>query len=133
MANAYLDQLAQGKLLDPGAPFLPGGKKKPDPKSPQTPDEKLAAKGQRQAKRSADEQRLAGQVATLLATYAATDVPPQRVLDHIGIPAITAILKVQHVIRRGMTLEDRTAAIHKFLVDGLAKHGRRIDPADLVG
>jgi hypothetical protein len=80
--NDFLDKLAAGPLADPGKTFLPLGRRKGQRR---TPDELDQFRADRLAKqeRAAREQR--DRFDFLFGYYARTDIPVERVADHMGI------------------------------------------------
>lgn len=132
MANDFLAQLAAGPLRNPRETFLPAGKR-PDPRAPQTEDEKRKAKNEAGAKRAREKVDLARKADELLAHYAGTDVSPAKVRQFISDATILAILKTRGVIKRGAPADTKESEIRAFVVNGLGRHGRRVDPAELDG
>lgn len=131
MADPYLQGLANGRLIDAGKPAAPAGKRPAAPKRDEGDDQR--AKAERHAKRANEQRRLESRLDTLLAHYATTDTDPRDIRRHLGVGAIVDVLKARKTIKRGMTDQDKAKAIDLFVVDGLRKHGRRIDPTELEG
>src|SRR6187551_2341299 len=95
----FLKKLAAGPLCDPGKIFLPEGRRRARAK--RTPDELEEFRAERTARKERAELRQAERLETLFRYYAASNVPLNRIIEHIGI--------------------DEVAVRH-----GLARHGRKL-------
>lgn len=99
MPSDFLDKLAAGPLCDPNKIYLPKGRRGTVRK--RSPDELEIFREERQAKQERLNREHRESVEALLAYYAKTTVPADRIAAHLGIEE-AAVLK------------------------GLARHGRKL-------